>query len=313
MVVKTQKDYSSLAGKMHPRFGAMRPAKIPGTVFDPLPLFYDPGFFQDLLSYFRGRAAAFGVGAGLPRDQRAAALDEAAQRGMRRFTDRDYAKAGLTADDVVPAILSTARYMDRGHWREGRGAGGTAKKYARGDAALYNRATGSRAGHSPAAIFAAARGSAEDTAALVGCGCDDIPGKPVAVPGGPSGRGLNDGKMVKIETVIRDRIVAETGPDGERRRFNETTVVTGWKMERRRGWAVTLPPCKVDAGRPAPLARFIRGPMPADRRPCQDENRTTDKAAAVPAGGVFTSGGGVRLRPSFHAGRIMPQDMIGAE
>jgi hypothetical protein len=257
------KDYSRLAGKMHHRFGAMRPEKIPGTVFDPLPLFYDPAFFRDLLAYFRGRAARAGVGAGLTKAQRAAALDEAAQRGIRRFIDRDYQKAGLTADDVVPAILSTARYMDRGAWREGSGNRRVSKARALGDSVLFNRAQAARAGLSPATIFATGRGSAEDTAALVGYGCDDVPGKPTAVPGGPSGRGLTDGRIVRVETIVRDRIVAETGDDGTRRRFQETTTATGWKMERGRGRAETLQPCTVDAGRPAPLARFIRGPMPA--------------------------------------------------
>jgi hypothetical protein len=261
-----------LAGKTHARFGAMVAPAVPGTVFDPLPLFFDPGRFRDILAYFRGRAARAGVGSGLPRDHRAAALDEAAQRAMRLFTDRDYGKMGLMADDAVAATLSAARYMERCGWRDD---GETEHRdrpdrgpRAYGNSVLFNRAQATRAGFSPAAIHATARGAAEDTAALVGYGCDDVPGETVDIPGGPSGRGPTDGRMERVENVIRERVETETDTDGKRRRYLVTETVTGWRMNRGRGMAETLPPARANAGRPAPLARFVKAapPVTEDRR-----------------------------------------------
>jgi hypothetical protein len=278
-----------MIGRMIPGVGRVAEPE-PGAAFDPIPLFFDPQELPLALAFFRRRASRDGVGAGLPKDERAAALDEAAQRGLRLFLDRDYSRSGLTAACRVAAYLSAAAYMRRAHWREGSsGREYDRGRRARGNAALYNRAAGSRAGHSPAALYAAARGSAEDLAALVGYGCDDRPGDTVTIPGGPSGRGATDGKIERYETVTRDRI--ETDADG--RRWQVTETVTGWRMARGRGRASTLPPATVNAGRPAPLARFVRQPLPNDRRPCRDENRTTDK----PAGDWFPAGQGAWWNP----------------
>jgi hypothetical protein len=286
---ETMSKYQSMIGRTIPGVGRVAEPE-PGSVFDPMPLFFDPQELPLALAFFRRRASRDGVGAGLSNDERAAALDEAAQRGLRLFLDRDYSRSGLTAACRVAAYLSAAAYMRRAQWREGsHGREYDRGRKARGNAALYNRAAGSRAGHSPAAIYHAARGSAEDMAALVGTGCDDIPGEAVTIPGGPSGRGATDGKMERVETVARDRI--ETDDTG--RRWQVTETVTGWRMARGRGRASTLPPATVNAGRPAPLARFVRQPLPNDRRPCRDENRTTDK----PAGDWFPAGQGAWWNP----------------
>ena len=89
---------------------------------------------------------------------------------------------------------------------------------------------------------------------------DDIPGKMVAVPGGPGGRGLTDGKMVPTVRIVREWI--ERGePMAE--------IVTGWKMERKRGRARTYGACVVNAGKPAPRNRY-RAPAPGQRTVARD-------------------------------------------
>ena len=285
--------YASMIGRMIPGLGRVAEPE-PGTVFDPLPAFFDPQELPVALAFFRRRASRDGVGAGLSNDERAAALDEAAQRGLRLFIDRDYSRSGLTAACRVAAYLSAAAYMRRAQWREGSsGREYDRGRRARGNAALFNRAAGSRAGHSPAAIVRAAEGVPGGLDALTGRGCDDLPGEAVTIPGGPSGRGATDGKIERVETVTRDRI--ET--DAEGRRWQTTETVTGWRMARGRGRASTLPPATVTAGRPAPLARFVRQPLPTLAAWTPDGGPVCNRTTAVPAGDWIATGPGEWYRP----------------
>jgi hypothetical protein len=257
-------------------------------------MFFDPQELPVALAFFRRRASRDGVGAGLSKDARSAALDEAAQRGLRLFLDRDYSRSGLTAACRVAAYLSAAAYMRRAQWREGsHGREYDRGRKARGNAAMYNRAAGSRAGHSPASIVRAAEGVEGGMVALVGTGCDDLPGETVTVPGGPAGRGQTDGRMERYETVTRDRIEN----DAAGRRWQTTETVTGWRMKRGRGRAANLPPATVNAGRPAPVARFVRQHMPTLAAWTPDGGPVCNRTTAIPAGEWIATGRGEWYRP----------------
>lgn len=242
--VKQAQTRERMAGVRHALFGTVSVAPVPGTVFDPLACFLDPGFFSALLSFFRWRAQRSGVGSGLPRDHRAAVLDEASQRAMRLFTDRDYASDGVTADERTRAILSTASRMDRGQWRD------DIENRRDGDRKWFpwNRAQNTRA-PDPSRIVMASRCSREDIDVLTGHGTDEQKtGQTVTVPGGRYQPNA-DGRMIR---------------DGGR-----------WKMDRRRGKVQAYPACEV-AGTVDGInqARWTAASTPANGIPPKPETES---------------------------------------
>lgn len=238
-------------------FAPYAPAPEPGTVFDPLPVFRDPGMLPALQNWWERRAWRAGCGEGLPAAIRRAAVAQAADAMLTVFLDRDYAREGITASELFRAVATAFGVVRRNRWS----APADTRNVGKGRWFPWNRAQNSRS-PSPAAIFHAARGTAEDTAALVGPGCDDEPtGATVPVPGGV--RDVpNHGRMVRTERVLREWV--ETDPaTGERRELAE--VETGWTMDRGRAHRTRMDfaPCAVDPGRRAPLARFIPTAPPA--------------------------------------------------
>lgn len=241
-----------------PLFGRVVVAPVPGTVFEPLPVFLDPGKLPALLKYWGARARRDGCGDGLPRAQRAAACENAAQVCLSYFLDADYASLGITADEVVRAILIAYRLARRRFWKdaaEHRDRERERAQFARagGDFRIYNRAQASRS-PDPARIVHAALTLGMDPGTVNGQGMDDIPGDTVAVPGGPSGRGETDGKMQCI--TVRDVALNVNGGAFGRARLELNMVETRWRMKRGRGKAKTLQPCTVNAGQPANAGRY---------------------------------------------------------
>lgn len=231
-----------MAGVSHRLFGSLSPVPVPGTVFDPLAYLTCPGRYRDVKWYFRYRARRAGVGAGQPRVIREALLDEAAEHGMDFMIHRDYEAAGFDADACGPAVLSAARWMDRAYWRpidaERRGDYSPVHP---GDFILFNRAQTARAaGDNPAACVSAAESMGTVWTEVFPV-AHEIPGTAVALPGGPSGRGATDGKMVR---------------DGGRIK---------WRMKRGRGRAHNYEPGIVRDSIPAPAPRYVPGPMPTER------------------------------------------------
>ena len=227
-----------MRGVVHRLFGSLTPDPVPGTVFDPLAYLTCPGRYRDVQSFFRSRAARAGVGAGLPRETRAAVLDDATANGMDFFIHRDYEAAGFDADAAAPALLSAARWLDRARWRSiDTGRFGEYARKGSGDFALYNRATTARAaGDNPATAVAAAEALGMAWGEVFPA-CHEIPGAAVALPGGPSGRGETDGRMIR---------------DGGRIR---------WRMKRGRGRAKKYAPGIVRDSIPTTAPRHVRGPM----------------------------------------------------
>jgi hypothetical protein len=231
-----------MRGIEHRLFGQIVSEPAPGTVFDPLAYFTCPGRFRDVKAFLRHRAARAGVGSGLPRETRAAALDEAVQNGIDFILGRDYAAAGFDADQCAAAILSAAGWLDRAYWRpidaERRGDYSPVHP---GDFLLFNRAQTARAaGDNPAACVSAAE-SMGMVWSEVFSAAHESPGPAVALPGGPSGRGETDGKMMR---------------DGGRIR---------WRMKRGRGRAYTYAPGIVRDSIPTAAPRYVPGPRPAGR------------------------------------------------
>jgi hypothetical protein len=254
---KTERMRQRMAGIVHRLFGSLTPPPAPGTVFDPLAYLTCPGRFRDVRAFLRYRAARAGVGAGLPRELRAAALDDAAQNGLDFFTARDYAAAGFDADAAALAVLSAARWCDRARWRsiDADRAFENGATYP-GDYVLWNRAAASRTGN-PAAEVAAA-----ETLGMawgeVFPACHEIPGPAVALPGGPSGRGETDGRMIR---------------DGGRIR---------WRMKRGRGRAKKYAPGIVRDSIPTTAPRHNPGPLPARWREGNDGPIEWRKIAGEP-------------------------------
>jgi hypothetical protein len=176
--------------------------------------------------------------------------------------DADYGALGITADEVVRAILIAYRLARRRFWKdaaEHRDRERERAAQSRGAWFPYNRAQNSRTAD-PARIFHAADTLGMSPAVILdGAGADDIPGDTVTVPGGPSGRGETDGRMVCV--TIRDVAVNVNGGAFCRARLELNVIETRWRMKRGRGKARKLPPGIVNAGQPANRGKY-RQPAP---------------------------------------------------
>jgi hypothetical protein len=279
---------AKMAGIQHRLFGRLDCDPVPGTVFDPLAFLTDPGRLRDLLSWFRFRAARDGIGSGLSGRLKASALDEAAQNGLSRFLDRDYAADGITADESARAVFSAGAWMKRALWRYGEGRDGKRQWTP------YNRAQAAGTPN-PAAIVAATFNAAEDRAAILGTGTDEtlrLGSVPVA---GGSCRPLGDGKIVPTETVVREWVENGTDEDGNPERREMAEIVTGWRMDRRYGFKQDYPQCAVEmAADGVETRRFNRQPLPI--LSVGELNRTTAKPAPDDGWQEVSPGHYVRLR-----------------
>lgn len=256
-----QKKIKKLSGAQLAEFGKVVVAPVPGTVFEPLSVFLDPGKLPALLKYWRNRARRDGCGDGLARAQRKAACENAAQVCLTYFMDADYAALGITADETVRAILIAYRLARRRFWKDAadhRDRERERAAQARGAWFPYNRAQNSRTAD-PARIWHAADALGMDCSTVNGHGMDDIPGDTVTVQGGPSGRGETDGKMVCV--TIRDMAVNVNGGAFCQARLELNVIKTRWRMKRGRGKARKLPPGTVNAGQPANRGKY-RQPAP---------------------------------------------------
>lgn len=255
----------NLANVRHRLFGLIVTAPAPGTVFNPMHYLADPGRFRDCLAWWRYKAARAGVGDGLPRDLREARLEQAAQDTLSVFLDRDYAAAKITADECTRAVVGAAAYMRRAFYHLPQ-VGDQPRRRDSRKWYPYNRSLNAGTPN-PAAIVAASYNAAEDRAALMGEG-DDIPGEPVAVPGG-KGQPRGDGKMVPTTRVLREWI--ERGEE-------LAEIETGWKMDRRPGFEQVYPACIVTDGQSMPSRRH-NPPQPCP----MVRGRDSGERCAVPA------------------------------
>lgn len=271
-IARAQRTRERMAGLSHRLFGTMAAVPVPGTVFNPLHYLTCPGRFRDVMAWFRARAAADGIGSGLPKREKLSALDDAAQNGLTRFLDRDYAADGITADECARALFSAAAWMKRARWRYGD-KGERSREWT-----PYNRARNAGTPN-PAAIVAASFNAAEDRAALLGTGTDEtLRLGTVSIPGG-FGRPRGDGKMVRTETVVREWIENGTDSDGNPERRELAEIETGWRMDRRYGFGQAYPPCHVEMAADGTETRsYHRQPMPI--LSVGELNRTTAKPAA---------------------------------
>lgn len=238
----------------HATFGQIGgKASEDGAIFNPMVWLACPGNEQRARAWFRRKAARFvypktgrGLVDGLRGGKLASRLDDAADMGMWVFMTRDYARAGITEDEVGKAILQAGAYCVRAQWRDGHGH--------RCDVRNRYPYMGSmhRTGDNPAtialAVERAERGMmmpADDAReALAGAGREEKIATDTAtavymVEGG-RGQGQSDGKMVP--TVTRKTWV-ET-PHGEYR-FSCRHLHGGWRMERGRARPVDYAPCVV--------------------------------------------------------------------
>jgi hypothetical protein len=223
---------------IHPVFGNIRPAPAPGTAFQPLAYLADPGRFAEALAYFRRRAARFGVGSGLPRAHRESALDDAAQTGLRRLIDRNYSREGITETEHARAIIGTARFCDRSHWRSGEGQRQENRKRGPGNVSRFPN---------PATLAALAERYPAAVEVLVG-ELEGLPAGTVDIPGG-HGRPRGDGKMIQ-----RD--------DGR------------WVMDRRYGKDQTYPATTAVVAGDAVANRHTPTPMPMTQYPAMPGDGT---------------------------------------
>ena len=241
---------------IHAVLGRMDVEGTPGTVFQPLGWMMDPGRWEAARRVWASRYRRSAHYLSVPPAMRASRLEEAVENCTTVYLTTDYEKAGVTDEQFARAVLRAGRWMERAGWILPQ-TGDAPRRRRERKWYPYNRGENSRS-PSPAAIAHAARFSREDRAALTGEGCDDAPGPIVAVAGGPSGRGPTDGTMERTETVVREWVT----PDSDGNLDIHTEIETGWRMNRGRGRAETLPACRVNGGTPAPLARFIRQAMP---------------------------------------------------
>jgi hypothetical protein len=281
-----------LSGIVHPDLGTLRQGAS-GVPFDALWYLTCPGRYDALRAFFRKRAARamrkgkIGSRHGdqelthgrIGRDARASILEDAVTAAMDMFIHRDYAADGIDNDSPGLAALSVAAYMDRSKWK-----GMDAIRHGDGDGPEWYPFNRARAAScpTPSAILSALEtvpGSTADM--LTGAGADDVPGPMANVIGGPSGRGPTDGRMEWRETITADYI--ESRPGGafclDRVREHVTETMGEWKMKRGRGRKALLPPCRVNAGMPAPLARYVRQPIPRQGIPAAPGDGTEWRAA----------------------------------
>ena len=237
-----------------PAFGRVVVESIPGTVLDPVAVFLDPGKLPSMLKYWQTRAGRDGCGDGLPKHLRIAACENAAQVCLSYFLDADYATLEVSADDIVRAILLAYKMAKRRFWKDAHESKDYDRQRKQTGWYPYNRAQNSRTAD-PARLFHAADAMGLDTVLIVdGAGCDDIPGKAMAIPGGPSGRGETDGKIEHVTT--RDIVFSRAGGAFCKEREELQTIDTRWRMKRGRGKARKLPPCLVIDGKPANRGRY---------------------------------------------------------
>lgn len=258
---------AKLAAIRHWLFGALAVQPVPGTVFDPRAFFLDPARLEHCLTYWRSRARRDGCGAGLSARLRESALDQAAQACLSHFMDADYRRLGITADEFARAVLLAYKRCRRAFWNDAQGDRDAARqrRAVRKGWRPFNRAQASRT-PDPARIVHAADALGMDPGTVTGEGiCDEIPGGLVTIPGGPSGRGETDGKMVNV--TLRERVRFIPGGAFCRERVGLVDIETGWRMVRGRGWAQTLPPCTVREGIAAPRPVFRPAPVPQEGQP----------------------------------------------
>jgi hypothetical protein len=254
-----EKMVKRLSGARLADFGKVVVPPVPGTVFEPLSVFLDPGKLPALLKYWANRARRDGCGDGLPRAQRRAVCENAAQVCLSYFMDADYGALGITADETVRAILIAYRLARRRFWRDAAESKDYDRQRKQTGWYPYNRAQNSRTAD-PARIFHAADTLGMSPAVVLdGAGAEDIPGDTVTVPGGPSGRGETDGKMVCV--TIRDVAVNVSGGAFCQARMELNVIETRWRMKRGRGKARRLQACTVNAGQPANRGKY-RQPAP---------------------------------------------------
>lgn len=255
----------------HPAFGiiGMTPSED-GATFNPMLWLACPGNEKRARGLFRRKAARYvnkktgrGLVDGLTGRELASRLDDAADMGMYQFMTRDYAKAGITEDEVGKALFQAAAYCDRAGWREGRGHRQDVRK------AYPYVSSMAAGGDNPATVVATAEradrlrmmDAAQAREALQGAGreekvTDDKCTAVYYVDGGTC-RGETDGKLVATEA----RTTWVETPSGEYR-FSKRTLPTGWRMDRRRGRPATYAPCVVpDAADCDDTPRYARQPL----------------------------------------------------
>lgn len=260
---------------LHSVFGRIdTPASEDGAIFKPLVWLSCPGNMERLRRYGMRRFVRSGGADGLTGRIRQSRMDDAADMLLQVFTDRDYAKAGITEDEVGRAIMGAARYCDRAQWRHGTGR-------RQGDRKPFPRVSSmSAGGDNPARIAAAIetvaarypsairreidRGNARE--ALIGSGGEEKTGESYAVEGG-SLYPETEGKMVP--TATRTLWIDRPGEteDGTPFRFSAVTIPAGWRMDRRKSHKPeAYPPCIVEdaADTDGPAPRYAgHAPIPA--------------------------------------------------
>jgi hypothetical protein len=250
-----------------PLHGRVVVESIPGTVLDPVAVFLDPGKLPAMLRYWQTRAGRDGCGDGLPQHLRTAACEQAAQVCLSYFLDGDYKALGITADEIVRAMLMAFKLAKRRFWKDAHESKDYDRQRKQTGWYPYNRAQNSRTAD-PARLFHAADSMGLDTVLIVdGAGCDDTPGKALAIPGGPSGRGETDGKIECV--VVRDIVTSRPGGAFCQDREELQHTDTRWRMKRGRGKARKLPPCLVIDGQPANRGRY-RQPAPGTMTVARD-------------------------------------------
>jgi hypothetical protein len=248
------------------QFGPIAPAPEPGTVFDPLPLFFDPGFLPAVLAWWTFKAYRAGCGDGLPANLRKARCEQAAQDTLTLFLDRDYDAAGITASETLRAVSTAFGMMRRALFR-------SPMDHRPGERAWFpfNRAEASKSPN-PAAIVAASFNAAEDREALQGDGKEEAPAGEVSIAGGKR-RPNGHGKMIRARVVERTTVenvpfvTAESLAAGRsicgRITVETETAREWWKMDRRRGYEQTYRPGTVRDSRQVSRPRFKQTPPPA--------------------------------------------------
>lgn len=115
----------------HTRFGMIGQPSASGETFNALEWAAIPGNLDSLRTYYEKRADKFrserypyGICHRLTGRLRKSRLADAAEMGIGKFLLRDYAKAGIRADEVAKAVFQAATWCDRANWTESRGRRG---------------------------------------------------------------------------------------------------------------------------------------------------------------------------------------------